>query len=181
MAKKCNLIAVKVLGDNGRGSISGIIQGIQWAVSHARSRGWIQKSVGLSAFPWYSEVCGADIGGKVANMSLGSGFSQALNNAVANAVHAGMTMVVAAGNDDRDACNYSPASEPLAFTIGSIDPTDTKSSFSNWGSRMIPPSTLPSFPFYFERPSDNENKQLSISSPPVVTSPAPGSSTATEA
>ena len=77
-------------------------------------------------------------------MSLGSGLSQALNSAVANAVHAGITVVVAAGNDNKDAKGFSPASEPLAYTIGSIDPTDTKSDFSNWGKRMIPPSASPS-------------------------------------
>jgi oryzin len=113
MAKKCKLIAVKVLGDNGSGSTSGVIQGVQWSVNHAKSKGWIKKSC--------------------ANMSLGGGKSLALNRAVAGAVKAGMVMCVAAGNDNKDAINYSPASEPLAYTIGSIDPNDTKSSYSNFG------------------------------------------------
>jgi len=115
MAKKCTLIAVKVLGDNGSGSTTSVIAGIQWAVTDARAKG-IKKCV--------------------ANMSLGGGKSDALNGAVAAAVKAGLTMVVAAGNDDKDAKNYSPASEPLAFTIGSIDDDDKKSSYSNWGKSL---------------------------------------------
>ena len=69
----------------------------------------------------------------VANMSLGGGYSSLQNQAVANAVNKGVVMVVAAGNDNKDACNYSPASEPLAITVGSTDSNDARSSFSNWG------------------------------------------------
>ena len=79
-------------------------------------------------------------------MSLGGGFSQALNNAVAAAYKAGLAVIVAAGNDNKDAKDYSPASEPLAYTIGSIDVTDGKSSYSNYGKCMIPRSTLLSSP-----------------------------------
>ena len=67
-------------------------------------------------------------------MSLGGGFSSSLNTAVANAVNKGVVMVVAAGNDNANACNYSPASEPLAITVGSTDSNDAQSSYSNWGS-----------------------------------------------
>ena len=137
IAKKCNLIAVKVLGDNGSGATSGVIKGVEWAVNDAKTHGRIKKSVSLSLFP-RKFVCGADIGGKVANMSLGGGFSQALNNTVDAAVRAGLTVVVSAGNTNIDSKTRSPASAPLAFTIGSIDPADTKSSFSNWGKCMIP-------------------------------------------
>ena len=67
-------------------------------------------------------------------MSLGSRFSSALNNAVANAVDAGVTFVVAAGNDNKIACGYSPASEPKAITVGSTTITDGISWFSNYGT-----------------------------------------------
>jgi len=77
----------------------------------------------------------------VANMSLGGGKSTALNNAVAAAVTAGVTFVVAAGNENQDACNVSPASTPTAVTVGAttIDSvggaeTDVRSSFSNYGT-----------------------------------------------
>ena len=50
-------------------------------------------------------------------MSLGGGQSTAMNNAVENAVAAGVTMVVAAGNDYYNACAYSPASASTAITV----------------------------------------------------------------
>jgi len=67
-------------------------------------------------------------------MSLGGGKSTAVNSAVSSTVNAGVTVVVAAGNDDADASNYSPASEPSAITVGAIDSNDARASFSNFGS-----------------------------------------------
>jgi len=74
-------------------------------------------------------------------MSLGGGKSTATNNAVAAAVTAGVSFAVAAGNENQDACNVSPASTPTAITVGAttIDSvsgveTDVRSSFSNWGT-----------------------------------------------
>ena len=137
MAKKCNIIAVKVLGDSGQGSTATVMAGIQWAQKDAMTKGpkkCVSNSLPLNA----KIVCGTDIGGKVANMSLGGGFSQVLNNTVAAAVRSGLTMMVAAGNDNKDAKGSSPASEPLAYTIGSIDSTDIKSSYSNFG-KCTPP------------------------------------------
>lgn len=72
--------------------------GIDWAVNNARQNGRISRSV--------------------ISMSLGGGFSQQSNDAVAQAVSAGMFVAVAAGNDNRNAANYSPASEPSACTVG---------------------------------------------------------------
>ena len=66
-------------------------------------------------------------------MSLGGGRYSLLNAAVARAVDAGVTFAVAAGNDNADACNSSPASEPKALTVGSTTSSDAKSSFSNHG------------------------------------------------
>jgi serine protease len=67
-------------------------------------------------------------------MSLG-GKSSALNTAVNAAVSAGVVMVVAAGNSNKDACSYSPGSATSAITVGSTTNTDTdaRSSFSNKG------------------------------------------------
>jgi len=67
-------------------------------------------------------------------MSLGGGASSALNTAVRNTIAKGVTVVVAAGNDGANAANYSPASEPLAITVGAIDINDNRASFSNYGS-----------------------------------------------
>jgi len=112
LARGAIAVAVKVLNAQGSGSFEGIIAGINWAVNDHKSRG---------------------TGRSVANMSLGGGKSQALNDAVAAAVRAGVLVVVAAGNDNQNACNYSPASEPLAVTVGATDQKDTRATFSNYG------------------------------------------------
>lgn len=67
-------------------------------------------------------------------MSLGGSYSAALNSAVKSTVGKGVTVVVAAGNDNDDASNYSPASEATAITVGAIDADDNRASFSNYGS-----------------------------------------------
>ena len=67
-------------------------------------------------------------------MSLGGTYSSAVNSAVKSVVAKGVTVVVAAGNDDDDAANYSPASEATAITVGAIDINDTRAYFSNYGS-----------------------------------------------
>ena len=71
--------------------------------------------------------------GSVANMSLGGGKSQALDDTVNKAVRAGLHFAVAAGNDNRDACDYSPASAELAVTVGASTVTDERAYFSNHG------------------------------------------------
>jgi hypothetical protein len=69
-------------------------------------------------------------------MSLGGGSSTSVNSATANAVTAGVFMVVAAGNDAKDASNTSPASEATAYTVGATDSLDNFASFSNFGSAV---------------------------------------------
>ena len=87
-------------------------------------------------------------------MSLGgSGVNQAYETAIAKAVANGVVVVVAAGNSDLDANNYSPAFAPSAITVsaladfngisgGGAEPTcrsdidDTLADFSNWGSAV---------------------------------------------
>lgn len=108
VAKKVRLVAVKVLSDSGSGTNSGVIAGIDWVVAHRN-------------------------GPAVINMSLGGGKSLAVNDAVENAIKARVTVVVAAGNDNLNACNYSPASAPNAVTVGASDSSDRKATFSNWG------------------------------------------------
>lgn len=109
IAKNVALKAVRVLDASGSGSTSGVIAGIDW----------VRNNFTPPA---------------VANMSLGGGASPALDLAVANAVAAGVTFVVAAGNSSALACDYSPAREPSAITVGSTTNTDARSSFSNYGS-----------------------------------------------
>lgn len=71
----------------------------------------------------------------VVSMSLtGSGNDQAMKDSIDIAVYAGITVVVAAGNDSDNACRYQPAFVPTAITVGSITSTNSKSSFSSYGS-----------------------------------------------
>ena len=69
----------------------------------------------------------------VANLSLGGGFSTTTNTAVNNLATAGVLVVVAAGNENQDACNVSPASAANVVTVASSTSSDAKSSFSNYG------------------------------------------------
>jgi subtilisin family serine protease len=109
MAKSVRLRGLRVLNCSGSGSTSGIIAGIDWVrVNHIKPA--------------------------VANMSLGGGWSSALNTATNNLHNAGVAVIVAAGNENQNACNVSPASASNAFTVASSTSTDAKSGFSNWGS-----------------------------------------------
>jgi len=112
VAKKVTLIAVKALGSNGSGTTAGVIRGVDFVTSTATRKG--RPSV--------------------ANMSLGGARSAALVSAVENSIASGITYAVAAGNDNADACNYSPANAPNAITVGATTSQDFRSSFSNWGS-----------------------------------------------
>ncbi|KAJ4357186.1 uncharacterized protein N0V89_001761 [Didymosphaeria variabile] len=113
VAKKANLVAVKVLGADGSGSNSGVLQGIEWAVNDATEKGHINRTV--------------------LSMSLGGPFSQTTNDAITSAVEAGAFVAVAAGNEAEDASNSSPASAPQACTVGAVNKSDAKSDFSNFG------------------------------------------------
>lgn len=109
VAKSALLRGVRVLNCAGSGSTSGVIAGVDWVrVNH--------------------------IAPAVANMSLGGGASTALDNAVNNLHNAGVTIAVAAGNSNANACNSSPSRAVNAITVGSTTSTDARSSFSNFGT-----------------------------------------------
>jgi len=107
------LHGVKVLGCNGSGTLSGVIAGVDWVTAH--------------------RVLPA-----VANMSLGGGASQALDDAVRNSVASGVVYALAAGNSAADACNFSPAragagTDNGIITLSAIDQSDGEAYFSNFG------------------------------------------------
>ncbi|MFD5076226.1 S8 family serine peptidase [Streptomyces sp. NPDC058371] len=109
VAKKAKIVAVRVLDNSGSGTTAQVVAGIDWvAQNHS--------------------------GPSVANMSLGGGADSALDTAVRNAIASGVTFAVAAGNDNANASNYSPARVSEAITVGSTTSTDARSSFSNFGT-----------------------------------------------
>jgi subtilisin family serine protease len=108
VAKNVRIVSVRVLNCQGSGTNSGVIAGIDWVAQNRT----------LPA---------------VANMSLGGGFSQTLNDAVTAAIGKGVVFAIAAGNSTRDACNYSPASTPNAITVGATTSSDALASYSNFG------------------------------------------------
>ena len=109
VAKSVKLKAVRVLGCTGSGSTSGIISALNWVRTNA-------------------------VKPAVANMSLGGGRSTSLNSATNNLANSGVFIAVAAGNENQNACNVSPASAANAYTTAASDRADRKASFSNWGT-----------------------------------------------
>ena len=111
VAKQTTIVPVRVLDCGGSGTISGVIAGLDWVAG--------QHVAGTLA---------------VANMSLGGGASTSLDAAVNNLISRGVTVVVAAGNSSADACSYSPARVANAITVGATTSTDSRASYSNFGS-----------------------------------------------
>ncbi|KAF5320892.1 hypothetical protein D9619_002110 [Psilocybe cf. subviscida] len=126
VAKAANVIAVKVLGSNGSGSMSDVVGGVVWAAKQAK----IKAAAAAKELATTGRTAHK---GSVANMSLGGGKSRALDDAVNGAVDSGLHFAVAAGNDNRDACNYSPAAAEKAVTVGASTLADERAYFSNHG------------------------------------------------
>jgi subtilisin family serine protease len=117
VAPGANAVSLKVFDSSGGGaSYSTIIDAINHAVAVINNNGLDKSKV-------------------VINMSLGGGFSSSLDTAVKNAANQNILFAVAAGNDGKDADNYSPAAagdHPNVFTISAVDSAYRMSSWSNW-------------------------------------------------
>ncbi|KAH8701771.1 autophagic serine protease Alp2 [Talaromyces proteolyticus] len=122
VAKKANVYAVKVLRSNGSGSMSDVVSGVEWAATQHIKKAKEAKAGKAKGFK-----------GSAANMSLGGGKSVTLDKAVNAAVDAGIHFAVAAGNDNADSCNYSPAAAEKAVTVGASTLADERAYFSNYG------------------------------------------------
>jgi len=109
VASDAQVRAVKTLSDQGSGARSWQYTAIDWVTVNGARPAVISMSLGGSgADPGYTTVIDA-----------------AVNN--------GVVVVVAAGNSNSDACNFSPAFADNAITVGSTTSTDARSSFSNYG------------------------------------------------
>jgi subtilisin family serine protease len=150
VAKQVTLVAVRVLDCNGSGSWSGVVAGMDW-------------------------VAGDASGPSVANMSLGGGSSTAVNDAVTRMYNAGVPVVVAAGNGnmagrEQDACNYSPAGAPNAYTVGATTSSDSKTSWSNYGNcvNIFAPGASITAAWYTNDTAINTISGTSMASPHVA-------------
>ncbi|NUF91650.1 S8 family peptidase [Acinetobacter baumannii] len=109
VAKNVNLVPIRILGCDGSGASSNVIAGLDWILKNGKKPA-------------------------VVNMSLGGATSSSLDSAVENLYNNGYVMVVAAGNSNTDACTSSPARVSKAITVAATDNTDTRASYSNYGS-----------------------------------------------
>ncbi|WP_349926596.1 S8 family serine peptidase [Acinetobacter sp. A1-4-2] len=109
IAKNVGLVPVRVLDCAGSGAMSGVIAGLDWIIQNGRKPA-------------------------VVNMSLGGSAYSTLDTAIDNLFNNGYVPVVAAGNANTDACTSSPARAGKAITVAATDSTDTRASYSNYGS-----------------------------------------------
>ncbi|OMH80598.1 Alkaline protease 2 [Zancudomyces culisetae] len=121
VAKKANLVAVKVLNANGTGYISDVIAGINYVLSRvkAQNSATVNGSVAVT---------------NIINMSLGGSFSAALNQVINSSTNSGVLFISSAGNSNDDACKYSPASANGVIAVGAMDIRDSRASFSCYGA-----------------------------------------------
>ena len=114
VAAGATVIPVKVLDSRGSGSYSGVIAGIDHVAANGSNN-------------------------DVANMSLGGGFSQAVNDAVEAAAGTGVKFALAAGNESTSATTKSPASANgnNIYTISAMSQGDNWASFSNYGNPPV--------------------------------------------
>jgi len=128
VAPGARLWAVRVLNNNGSGTTAQVVAGMDWVAARALTI-------------------------EVANMSLGGGISQAIDDAANRLADAGVAVAVAAGNSDANAANSSPARAQKVLTVSALadfnglagggaaptcrtDQDDTLADFSNWGSTI---------------------------------------------
>jgi len=109
VAKQVQLRSVRVFGCTGSGSTSAVLAAVDWVRLNRTNPA-------------------------VANLSIGGAYSAAMNTAVTSLANSGVFVAVAAGNENQNACNVSPASATAVFTTGSTTSTDARRTSSNYGS-----------------------------------------------
>jgi PKD repeat protein len=150
VAKNVSLVAVRVLDNSGSGTTTGVIAGMDWVVAN-------------------------HVKPAVANMSLGGGGSTAIDDAVQRMFSVGVPVIVAAGNGNfigrqDDACKYSPARAPNAYTVGATVTTDAKASYSNYGNcvNLFAPGSSITSAWHTSNTATNIISGTSMASPHVA-------------
>jgi subtilisin family serine protease len=108
VAKEADLFGVRVLDDSGSGTTADVVAGVDWVTGNAAEN-------------------------SVANLSLGGGASQALDDAVTALAESGVFVAVAAGNESQDAGNTSPARAEGVMAVAASGDDDSSASFTNFG------------------------------------------------
>jgi serine protease len=112
VAKNVQLISVKVL-DNEEGKVSMIFAGLNYVIGEKQANPTVPMVINMSLET--EEVI------------------TSLNERIGQAVAAGIVTVVAAGNHNGNACDYSPSSARRAITVGATTSTDKLRFDSNIG------------------------------------------------
>lgn len=118
VCKDANIKCVKVLDSQGSGTTSGVIKGLNYVFNrHLQNE---KKNPNVRS---------------IMSMSLGGGFSVAMNRLVEKMIKSSNTfyIVAAAGNENQDACKTSPASADGVLTVMAMGKDDQRASFSNYG------------------------------------------------
>jgi subtilisin family serine protease len=159
-------------GTHVSGTIGGSIHGVAKQVRLRGVRvfgctGGASNSLIISAVDWVRQN---RINPAVANMSIGGGFSSALNTAVNNLASSGVFVAVAAGNENQNACNVSPASASGVYTVASSTSSDAKSGFSNYGScvNIYAPGSSITSTWHTSNTATNTISGTSMASPHVA-------------
>ncbi|MQS09789.1 S8 family peptidase, partial [Streptomyces alkaliphilus] len=145
VAKRADLVSVKVLNNSGSGTVQSVVNGINWITRNAS-------------------------GPSVANMSLGGGANSVIDQAVRDSIASGVTYVVAAGNSNANAGNSSPARVAEAITVAASTSSDSRASFSNYGSvvDIFAPGQSIAAPWHTSNTAVNTISGTSMAAPHVA-------------
>lgn len=111
VAKRSFVTAVRVFPCTQNSPVSTVVAGVNWVKNNHVAR-------------------------SVVNLSFSGSPNQAIDDAVRNLIASGVMCVIAAGNNNTDANNTSPARVREALTVGNINITDTRDSVSNFGTAV---------------------------------------------
>lgn len=109
VAEQATLYPVRIAGCTGMASASTAIAGLDWVrANHVKPA--------------------------VVNLSFSWPLRTDIDNAVASLINAGVVVVTSAGNNNADACSYSPKRVASIISVGNTDSSDTRAPDSNWGA-----------------------------------------------